>query len=299
MTMNQARESATDLAEAPAAPSEWAQVLRRVTKHHLGLVSFFTLALLIIGAVLGPVISPYGYADISLTEISEGPSLKHWFGTDELGRDAFTRIMHGARVSLTVGFLVAISTVTIGGLVGCFVGYVGGRLDNFVMRIVDVMHTVPKIVILLVLSKIFGGGLWSIIIILVFLEWTGSARLTRSVVLSLREQPFIEAAVAIGASRKRIVFRHIMLNSLAPLIVYATLDAGGAIRAETTLSFLGMGIQAPAVSWGNLLAYSRVYIFTNPWMVMIPGMFIFLALMSFNLVGDALRDALDPRLKGR
>lgn len=176
---------------------------------------------------------------------------------------------------------------------------VGGALDNFLMRLVDVTYTVPRIVLLLVLAKLVGPGLVSIIVILVALEWTSSARLTRGMVLSLREQAFVEAARSVGASPGRVLFGHIVPNSLAPLIVAATLDAGAAIRAETTLSFLGLGIQPPMPSWGNLLTNSSFYLFTAPWQVFMPGVFIFIALMSFNLLGDGLRDALDPRLSQR
>jgi len=225
-----------------------------------------------------------------------GPSARHWFGTDELGRDTWVRIMHGGRVSLAVGLIVGLSTVVLGGLIGILAGYVGGTLDNILMRMVDTIYTVPRIVLLLVLSKVAGPGLLNIIIILVALEWTNAARLARSAVLSFREQEFVVAAHCLGASRWRVMLRHLLPNSLAPLIVAATLDAGAAIRAETTLSFLGLGIQPPTPSWGNLLTNASTNIFIAPLQVFLPGIFIFLALMSFNLLGDALRDALDPRL---
>ncbi len=226
----------------------------------------------------------------------EAPSAKHWFGTDELGRDTWVRIMHGGRVSLAVGLIVGISTVFLGGLIGILAGYMGGALDNGLMRVVDTIYTIPRIVLLLVLSKLAGPGLLNIIIILVALEWTNAARLARGAVLSFREQEFVLAARCLGASRWRIMLRHLLPNSLAPLIVSATLDAGAAIRAETTLSFLGLGIQPPTPSWGNLLTHAATNIFIAPLQVFLPGLFIFFALMSFNLLGDALRDALDPRL---
>jgi peptide/nickel transport system permease protein len=207
--------------------------------------------------------------------------------------------MHGGRVSLAVGLTVGISTVILGGLIGILAGYVGGVLDNLLMRLVDTIYTIPRIVLLLVLSKLAGPGLLNIIIILVALEWTNAARLARSAVLSFREQEFVLAAQCLGASRWRVMLRHLLPNSLAPLIVSATLDAGAAIRAETTLSFLGLGIQPPTPSWGNLLTNAATNIFIAPLQVFLPGLFIFFALMSFNLLGDALRDALDPRLAER
>jgi ABC-type dipeptide/oligopeptide/nickel transport system permease subunit len=274
----------------------WRTVWRRFRQHRVAYAGlFFFLALLVLVTV-GPYLVPYELDQVSLAERMHGPSLRHWFGTDELGRDTWTRIMHGGRVSLTVGILVGVSTVIIGGLVGIAAGYIGGLLDNILMRIVDIIYTVPRIVLLLVLSKVAGPGLVNIIIILMALEWTNAARLARGAVLSYREQEFVLAAQCLGASRWRIMLRHLLPNSLAPLIVAATLDAGAAIRAETTLSFLGLGIQPPTPSWGNLLTNASTNIFIAPLQVFLPGMFIFFALMSFNLLGDALRDAMDPRL---
>jgi len=274
----------------------WRLVWRRFKQHrvaYVGLIFFLSLLVLVI---IGPHLVPYQLDQVSLAERMDGPSAKHWFGTDELGRDTWVRIMHGGRVSLAVGLIVGISTVIIGGFIGIVAGYVGGFLDNLLMRLVDIINTIPRIVLLLVLSKIAGPGLFNIIIILVALEWTSAARLARGAVLSFREQEFVLAAQCLGASRWRIMLRHLLPNSLAPLIVAATLDAGAAIRAETTLSFLGLGIQPPTPSWGNLLTNASTNIFIAPLQVFLPGIFIFFALMSFNLLGDALRDAMDPRL---
>jgi len=247
----------------------------------------------------GPSMLPYEIDQVSLGERMHAPSARHWFGTDELGRDTWVRIMQGGRVSLTVGLVVGVSTVILGGLIGIVAGYIGGFLDNALMRLVDIIYTIPRIVLLLVLSKLAGPGLLNIIIILVALEWTNAARLARGAVLSYREQEFVLAAQCLGASRWRVMLRHLLPNSLAPLIVAATLDAGAAIRAETTLSFLGLGIQPPTPSWGNLLTNAATNIFIAPLQVFLPGLFIFFALMSFNLLGDALRDALDPKLTHR
>jgi ABC-type dipeptide/oligopeptide/nickel transport system permease subunit len=280
----------------PAQPGYWRVVWRRFRKHRVAYVGFFFFVFLLVLVSAGPYIVPYQLDEVSLAERMHMPSWKHWFGTDELGRDTWVRIMHGGRVSLTVGLIVGISTVILGGLIGILAGYVGGVLDNALMRLVDTIYTIPRIVLLLVLSKLAGPGLLNIIIILVALEWTNAARLARSAVLSFREQEFVLAARCLGASRWRVMLRHLLPNSLAPLIVAATLDAGAAIRAETTLSFLGLGIQPPTPSWGNLLTNAATNIFIAPLQVFLPGLFIFFALMSFNLLGDALRDALDPRL---
>jgi ABC-type dipeptide/oligopeptide/nickel transport system permease subunit len=274
----------------------WRIVWRRFKRHRVAYVGFFFFVFLLLLVLFGPHVVPYQLDQVSLSERMHTPSLSHWFGTDELGRDTWVRIMHGGRVSLAVGLIVGFSTVILGGLIGILAGYVGGVLDNALMRLVDTIYTIPRIVLLLVLSKVAGPGLLNIIIILVALEWTNAARLARSAVLSFREQEFVLAAQCLGASRWRVMLRHLLPNSLAPLIVAATLDAGAAIRAETTLSFLGLGIQPPTPSWGNLLTNAATNIFIAPLQVFLPGVFIFFALMSFNLLGDALRDALDPRL---
>jgi ABC-type dipeptide/oligopeptide/nickel transport system permease subunit len=280
----------------PAYPGYWLVVWRRFKQHRVAYAGFFFFVLLLVAVIVGPHLVPYELDQVSLSERMEMPSSKHWLGTDELGRDTWVRIMHGGRVSLAVGLTVGISTVLLGGLIGILAGYVGGVLDNALMRVVDTIYTIPRIVLLLVLSKLAGPGLLNIIIILVALEWTNAARLARGAVLSFREQEFVLAAQCLGASRWRVMLRHLLPNSLAPLIVSATLDAGAAIRAETTLSFLGLGIQPPTPSWGNLLTNAATNIFIAPLQVFLPGLFIFFALMSFNLLGDALRDALDPRL---
>ncbi|HSK30485.1 MAG TPA: ABC transporter permease [Candidatus Limnocylindria bacterium] len=285
----------TDPALAPQS-GYWRIVWRRFKRHRVAYAGSFFFVFLLFLVVAGPYMVPYELDQVSLTKRMQTPSLEHWFGTDELGRDTWVRIMHGGRVSLLVGLTVGFSTVILGGLIGIVAGYVGGTLDNLLMRLVDTIYTVPRIVLLLVLSKLAGPGLLNIIIILVALEWTNAARLARSAVLSFREQEFVLAAQCLGASRWRIMLRHLLPNSLAPLIVSATLDAGAAIRAETTLSFLGLGIQPPTPSWGNLLTNAATNIFMAPLQVFLPGLFIFFALMSFNLLGDALRDALDPRL---
>jgi ABC-type dipeptide/oligopeptide/nickel transport system permease subunit len=284
---------------SPAQAGYWPVVWRRFRKHRVAYVGFFFFMFLLFFVIAGPFMVPFQLDEVSLSERMHMPSWKHWFGTDELGRDTWVRIMHGGRVSLTVGLIVGISTVILGGLIGILAGYVGGVLDNALMRLVDTIYTIPRIVLLLVLSKLAGPGLLNIIIILVALEWTNAARLARSAVLSFREQEFVLAARCLGASRWRVMLRHLLPNSLAPLIVAATLDAGAAIRAETTLSFLGLGIQPPTPSWGNLLTNAATNIFIAPLQVFLPGVFIFFALMSFNLLGDALRDALDPRLGER
>ena len=273
----------------------WRVVWRRFKQHRVAYVGFFFFVTLLVAVIVGPYLVSFELDQVSLAERMQTPSARHWLGTDELGRDTWVRIMHGGRVSLTVGLAVALSTVLIGGLIGILAGYVGGALDNALMRLVDTIYTIPRIVLLLVLSKLAGPGLLNIIIILVALEWTNAARLARSAVLSFREQEFVLAAQCLGASRWRVMLRHLLPNSLAPLIVAATLDAGAAIRAETTLSFLGLGIQPPTPSWGSIMGVGRNYVATAWWIATFPGICLFLLVLSVNLCGDFLRDRFDPR----
>jgi len=287
------------VAVAARSAGYWAQVWRRFQRHRLAMLSLYFLLALVIAVVVVPEFLPYEYDQVSLTERFLPPSLSHPFGTDELGRDVFTRVLHGGRVSLAVGFSVALSSLLLGAVAGCATGYIGGAADNLMMRVVDIAQSLPRIAVLLVLSKVLGGGMFNLIVVLVLLEWTDVARLARGVVLGVKVQPYVDAARAGGASGIRILARHLLPNSMAPLIVSATLDAGRAIRTETTLSFLGLGIPPPLSSWGNLLSNASAYYFTAPMLVFIPGLFIFVTLLSFNLLGDGLRDAMDPRLAGR
>ena len=284
------------VAMAARSTGYWAQVWRRFRRHHLAIASLYFLLALIVSVAVVPQFLPYEYDQVSLQERFLPPSWRHPFGTDELGRDVFTRALHGGRVSLAVGFSVALSSMLLGAIAGCATGYIGGAADNLMMRVVDIAQSLPRIAVLLVLSKVFGGGMFNLIMVLVLLEWTDVARLARGVVLGIKVQPYVDAARAGGVSGMRILGRHLLPNSMAPLIVSATLDAGRAIRAETTLSFLGLGIPPPLSSWGNLLTNASAYYFTAPLLVFIPGLFIFATLLSFNLLGDGLRDAMDPRL---
>ena len=223
----------------------------------------------------------------------------HPLGTDDLGRDTMTRAMYGGRVSLAIGFIVSLLSILFGATFGAISGYVGGWTDNAMMRVVDVAHSLPDLPILMVLSKIFPPGFWTMCLILVALSAFRGVRVARAMTLSLKAQLFSEAARSLGAGWRRLIFRHFVPNSLSPLFVTVTLAAGGAIRAETSLSYLGLGIQPPMPSWGNMLSNAQQYFFSAPWLVFYPGICIFLTLMSFNMIGDGLRDAFDPRMTRR
>ncbi len=285
-----------------AAESQWRRTWRQLKRHRLAMLGLAVLIVLILAALLAPIISPFDPDKVSLRDRLQPPSLTHWMGTDELGRDVYTRVLYGARISLAVGFLVAIISTLLGGLVGAASAYVGGAVDEITMRLVDVLRSLPVLPILIVLAQVMRlqlgikGGLWNLVLILILFSWTGIARIIRGVVMSLKNQDFILAAQSVGVPGFPVVWRHLLPNSLGPLIVNATLGAGAAINAESALSFLGLGIQPPTPSWGNLLFNAQTYLWTTPWVAIFPGLCIFVTLLSINFLGDGLRDALDPRL---
>jgi peptide/nickel transport system permease protein len=279
-----------------AQRSQWQMALERFRAHRpavLGVLVLTTLALL---SAAAPIVSPYDPDKISLLRLYEPPSLEHPFGTDDLGRDLATRILHGGRVSLSIGLLAVTVAVSIGTLVGVTAGYYGGWIDSVLMRFVDVMYSFPRLFLLILFGVFFKGmTIGVIVLVLGLLSWMTTSRLVRATFLSLKNREFVEAARCIGAGDARIIFRHILPNSLAPIIVAATLGVAAAIIAESTLSFLGLGIQPPTSSWGNMLNHATTDMDKAPWIAIAPGLFIFLAVVSINFIGDGLRDALDPR----
>ncbi len=271
---------------------------RRFRKHRMAMAGGIVALALTLMAILAPWIAPYAFDKINLENRWTMPNSAHVFGADELGRDVLTRVMHAGRISLSVGYLVAINIAVIGMIVGAVAGFYGGKIDTVLMRLVDVLLSVPTLPLYLILAAMIpGGGISRIILIFTLFGWTGVARLVRGQILSLRTQDFVEAARAMGASETRIIFRHLLPNSLAPVIVAATLTVGGAILGESALSYLGLGIAPPTPSWGNMLQRALEYIWNAYWLAIFPGIFIFVTVLSFNFLGDGLRDALDPRLK--
>jgi peptide/nickel transport system permease protein len=283
---------------AAAQPHErghWQLAFERFRQHRPALVGIGVLSLLGLLSAAVPLISPYDPEKTALLLIYEPPSATHPFVKDGLGRDLATRILYGGRVSLAVGLLAVSVAVTFGTLVGTLAGYYGRWIDNVLMRFVDLMYSIPQLYLLLVIGVLVKGmTVGVLIVVLGLLRWMTTSRLVRAQFLSLKHREFVEAARAIGARDARIVLRHILPNSLAPIIVAATLGVGGAIITESTLSFLGLGIQPPTASWGNMLKDATSEMEKAPWMVS-PGLFIFLAVVSINFIGDGLRDALDPR----
>lgn len=261
--------------------------------------SAFLIALALL-AILAPLIAPYDPNAVDLVHGTQGgrplaPSAAHWFGTDELGRDYLSRILYGSRVSLSVGFIAMGIAITLGTILGLLSGYMGGWVDTAVMRTTDVMLSIPQIFLILIVQSMVKPSIYNVMAVIGFTGWTVIARIVRAEVLSLRERDYVLAAQSVGASRFRIIFRHLLPNALAPIIVAASLRVPDAILAESGLSFLGLGVQPPDASWGSMLQNSTKYLGSAWWIVLWPGLFISLTVTSFNFVGDALRDALDPR----
>jgi peptide/nickel transport system permease protein len=299
--------------EELAAPQEESQaqaVWRRFRRHRLAMIGLTIATLLVFACFIGPMLTPFDSTTIrgrdllllkDLPPLSTGPDGFHILGTDSLGRDYLTRLLQGGRVSLALAFVVVILTQVVGTIVGAISGYYGGLVDAVLMRIVDFLFTLPSLPIFMVLYVLIpkdavpGGSVTVLALVFITLGWTGSSRLVRGMVLSLKNQEFSEAARAVGASDRRIILRHMIPNAIAPVLVAATLQVGGIVVGEAALSYLGFGVQPPDPSWGNMLQGAQKLILTRPMQVFYPGMTIFLTSLSFNFIGDALRDALDPR----
>lgn len=267
----------------------------RFRRHRLAMAALLVVLGLAALAAFAPIVSPYDPNKTNLSLIFDAPSLAHPMGTDSLGRDLATRILFGGRVSLAVGIFAALLALTLGTFVGVVSGYYGGVIDGALMRLVDVLLSIPRLFLLVLLAVLFGGTVVTVIVVLGALSWMRTSRIVRATVLSLKGREFIEAARAVGAGDARIMARHLLPNTIAPIVVAATLGVAGAIIAESTLSFLGLGIQKPASTWGNLLTDATTDMLQAPWVAIFPGLAIFLAVVSINFIGDGLRDALDPR----
>jgi peptide/nickel transport system permease protein len=267
---------------------------RRFRRHKLAMASLVVLLLIGLATILAGVLTPYGYAEQHLDQILQGPSAKHLLGTDQLGRDELTRLLYGGRISLLVGLGVALVSGVIGTLVGVAAGFYGGRLDNAVMRVTDLFLSIPLLVLLIIASRATGGQTRDIVLVLSLGLWMYLARIVRGLFLSLREKEFIEAARSIGASNRRIIFRHMLPNVIGVIIVNLTLVVAIAILTESLLSFLGFGIQPPTPTWGNMLEDGRPQMTYAAWLVWFPGLAILLTVLCVNFLGDGLRDALDP-----
>jgi len=277
--------------------SYWQIAWRRFKHHRVALLGGAVILVFLLLAIFAPYLTPYSFEQIDLLNRKAPPTLKHPLGTDDLGHDVLTRLLYAGRISLTVGFSAAITSAVFGTLIGGLAGFYGRWLDNVLMRITDIMLSIPDLPVIIILARYMGGSVLGIVFVLTLFAWMGTARLVRGEILKLRNQDFAEAARAMGASDARILARHLIPNALAPVIVAATLTVGSAILLEAALSFLGVGIQPPTPSWGNMLQNAQDFIWTAPWLAVWPGAMIFLTVLCFNFLGDGLRDALDPRLK--
>jgi len=276
--------------------TQWQMAFERFRAHRPAVAGIAVLAVLAMLCAAAPLLSPYDPEKTALLLIYEPPSAAHPFGTDGIGRDLATRILYGGRVSLSVGLLAVTVAISLGTLVGVVAGYYGRWVDGLLMRFVDMMYSFPRLFLLILFGVFFKGMTLPVIVtVLGLLSWMSTSRLVRASFLSLKQREFVEAARSIGASDRRIIVRHLLPNSLAPIIVAATLGVAAAIIAESTLSFLGLGIQPPTPSWGNMLKDAPSEMEKAPWMAVFPGLSIFLAVVSINFIGDGLRDALDPR----
>ena len=282
--------------------SQWGLTLRRFGESRLAVFGLMVIMGIVMAAVLSPLIAPFDPTympafqpggDVGLIRLP--PSAQYPLGTDDLSRDILSRILFGARISLTVGFLAVLVAVSLGTVVGAVAGYLGGWADSVLMRLVDMVISFPLIVLLLAIVAVFERSLFVIILVLGLTLWPGTARIVRGEVLSLRERQFIQAARALGFSRARIIFRHLIPNALGPVIVTATLGIGNVILLEAGLSFLGFGVPPPTPSWGAMVAAGQDVLGDAWWVATSPGLAIVLVVLSFNLVGDGLRDALDPK----
>jgi oligopeptide transport system permease protein len=290
MTANQ-----TLLADTVQGRSLWQDAITRLRKNHLAMAGLVILIIMVVVALLTPWIAPYSYEVQDLDLGASPPSAAHWLGTDTFGRDLLTRVMYGGRVSLAVGFIATTVALVIGVFWGAIAGYAGGRTDAFMMRLVDILYALPFMIFIILLMVVFGRSILLLFLAIGCVEWLTMARIVRGQVLSLRQQEFVEAAVAMGLSPLTIIIRHIIPNILGPIIVYVTLTIPSVMLLEAFLSFLGLGIQPPQSSWGLLISYGVETMEEYPWLLLYPGLVLSITLFSLNFLGDGLRDALDPK----
>jgi peptide/nickel transport system permease protein len=270
---------------------------RRFRRHRLALASVALLTAIAVITLAAPLLTPFAFdaQDIELLGMPHPPGQAHWLGTDHLGRDNFTRLLYGGRVSVSVGLAAALVATAIGTLIGAVAGFFRGWIDAFLMRVTDVVLSIPPLPLILLLSGLVRPSVPVLVVIIGALNWMSTARLVRGQFLSLREREYIEAARALGVGSLRLIWRHMLPNAAGPLIVAATLAVGHAILVESALSFLGFGVQPPTPTWGNLLNYARQWLDTAPWLAIPPGILIFATMLAVNFLGDGMRDALDSR----
>ena len=278
----------------PAGRTQLQVAWRRFRRHKAAVAGLAVLVLLYASAILAPVLAPFDPTAVALGEANQAPSASHLMGTDNLGRDEFSRVLYGGRVSLAVGLAVALSAGLVGTTLGAVAGASGRFLDGAVMRVTDFFLAMPLLAVLMMASHALGGSVLDVVVVLSLLFWMPVARVVRGVFLSIREKEYVEAARALGAGRWRLLWRHMLPNAAGPIIVNVTLGVALAILTESLLSFLGFGIQPPTPTWGNMVNQGAELMLTEPWLVWFPGLMILVTVLAVNFLGDGLRDALDP-----
>jgi len=279
----------------PRGVSLWQDAWMRLRKNRLAMAGLVFLAIIIVLCLFAPWLTPYGYEEQNLRMGAQPPSASHWLGTDIFGRDMLTRILYGGRLSLTVGFVATAVALVIGVTWGAIAGYTGGRVDAVMMRLVDILYALPFMIFIVLLMVVFGRNLLLLFLAIGAVEWLTMARIVRGQVQSLRQQEYVEAAHSLGLGPVAIVWRHVIPNALGPVIVYTTLTIPSVMLLEAFLSFLGLGVQPPASSWGLLISAGVETMEEYPWLLIFPGLALTLTLFALNFLGDGLRDALDPR----
>jgi len=289
----------TSIAEEKMRPSltYWQDAWRRLKQNKVAMVSLAILILLSVLCIIGPYLSGYKFEVTDSSSINIFPNSVHWFGTDSLGRDMFSRVWIGGRVSLLIGLIGTFISITVGTLYGGISGYAGGRVDHYMMRVIEILVSIPSLVMVILLSLYLGSGIVSLIIALTAFGWIGTARMVRGQVLQIKQQEFVMASISLGASPMRVIIKHLIPNTLGIIIVGITFRIPGLIFAEAFLSFMGLGVQIPNTSWGALAATARENIMFYPYQLFYPSLMIALTMLSFSLLGDGLRDALDPKLR--
>jgi oligopeptide transport system permease protein len=275
----------------------WGDAMIRLRRNKLAMIGGAFILLLALAAIFAPFITPYGFADQHLDNILESPSARHPLGTDQLGRDTLARLLYGARTSLAVGIFTQFIVICIGIPVGAIAGYSGGRTDNYIMRFVDVMYAFPDLLFIILLRSVLGGSIFMLFLAIGLVAWVNIARLVRGQVLSLKSRDFVSAAKAMGGMSRYITWRHLLPNSLGPVIVSITFNVPRVIFTEAALSYIGIGVKPPTPSWGAMIQDGFNLIFSKPYMLLFPALGLALLMLSFTFLGDGLRDALDPKLR--
>jgi oligopeptide transport system permease protein len=302
MLMNKNKEILEAAAEVMAAPqiasrSPWADARRRFLRNKAALVSLVLLAIITLACIVGPMVLPHEYDATDWDAMGLGPTLHNWhlFGTDEMGRDLLVRTLIGGRISLFVGLMATLASVTLGILWGATAGFLGGKVDSVMMRIVDMMYAVPYLLIAILMVTLLGREFYLVVLTITVFSWMDMARVVRGQTLSLKSKEFIEAARCIGVPTHKLILRHIVPNLLGIVVIYTTITVPGVILTESVLSFLGLGVQEPMTSWGVLIHDGAAVMENTPWMLLFPGVMLSLTLYCANYIGDGMRDALDPK----